>query len=55
MAILFYTVVTPVAVLLRLFGADPLRRNMMPERISYWRGRTTPPVDRRPSMTGQYR
>ena len=41
MGFLFYLVVTPVGLLMRLFGKDPLRLRLEPEAKSYW-------IERRP-------
>ncbi len=41
MGFLFYLVVTPVGLLMRLFGKDPLRLRLDPEAKSYW-------IERRP-------
>jgi len=42
MAILFFTVFTPVAFLMRLFGKDPLRLKLDPVAGSYWIPRLPP-------------
>ena len=42
MATLFYAVIAPVGFLMRLFGADPMERRMLPQAASYW-------VDERPA------
>ena len=39
MAALFFLVVTPIGLLMRLFGKDPLRKKMGPEIPSYWQDR----------------
>jgi predicted membrane metal-binding protein len=36
MALLFFTTVTPMALIMRLLGKDPLRRKFDPEADSYW-------------------
>ena len=36
MAVLFYGAVTPVGLLMRTFGKDPLRRRLDPAAPSYW-------------------
>src|SRR5207248_2430156 len=36
MAIVFYLVITPVGLLMRLLGRDPLNRAFDPARQSYW-------------------
>lgn len=53
LAILFYGVVAPIGVLMRLGGKDTLRLQMDPETDSYWIPRKPPgpPPD---SMTNQY-
>lgn len=42
MAVIFYLAVTPTALLMRLFGKDPLRRRFEPEAESYWIERQPP-------------
>jgi Saxitoxin biosynthesis operon protein SxtJ len=53
LAILFYGVLTPVAVVMRFTGRDPLRLKLDPEADSYWIERKPPgpPPD---SMTNQF-
>ena len=36
MAIIFYLVFTPIGLLMRLFGYDPMRRRFEPDTPSYW-------------------
>jgi hypothetical protein len=36
MAVVFYLVITPTGLLMRLFGRDPLSRKFRPEAKSYW-------------------
>ncbi|HJS87719.1 MAG TPA: SxtJ family membrane protein [Acetobacteraceae bacterium] len=36
MAVLFYGVITPIGLLMRAFGKDPLRRRFDPAAPSYW-------------------
>jgi len=43
LGILFYGVITPLALLMRLFGRDPLRLRPNPALATYWRQRTEPP------------
>ncbi|MCI2397767.1 SxtJ family membrane protein [Aliiroseovarius subalbicans] len=43
MGILFALVVTPTALLMKLFGKDPLKRGIDPTLDSYWEPRDTPP------------
>ena len=42
LAVLFYVVVTPIGLLLRLAGRDALGRRLLPERDSYWEARPEP-------------
>jgi hypothetical protein len=42
MALLFYVTVTPIALLMRLLGKDPLRLRPDPGAASYWIDRTPP-------------
>jgi len=53
MALVFYLTVTPTALLLRLFGKDPLRRRFDPSATSYWIRRDAE-ADRQSSMTNQF-
>lgn len=43
LAVAFAGVITPVGLLLRLFGRDPLRRRFERSRVSYWQPRPAPP------------
>ena len=52
-AVLFYSVVTPTALLFRLFGKDPLRIRLDPSALSYWIERT-PPGPAPQTMTNQF-
>jgi hypothetical protein len=36
MGVVFYLVITPTGLLMRLFGRDPLSRKFRPEAESYW-------------------
>ena len=36
MALVFFVAVTPVALLMRLFGKDPLKKKLDPKAESYW-------------------
>lgn len=36
MALLFYVLVTPMAVVMRLLGKDPMRRAIEPQAATYW-------------------
>ena len=45
LAILFFCVVTPTGLLMRLFGKDPLRLRRDPDAASYWVMRTPPGPD----------
>jgi hypothetical protein len=53
LGVLFYAVLTPVGLLMRLAAKDPLRRARDPGAPSYWQPRTPPgpPPD---SMTNQF-
>ena len=42
LAVVFYVVLTPVALVLRLLGRDALQRRLDPQRESYWEER--PPL-----------
>jgi hypothetical protein len=42
MAVMFYAVVTPAGLLMRLFGKDPLRLRLAAEAPSYWIDRQGP-------------
>src|SRR5262249_48228698 len=53
MALLFYVTVTPIALLMRLLGKDPLRLRRDPDAASYWIDRT-PPGPAPQSMTNQF-
>ena len=53
MGILFYGAVTPTALLLRLFGKDPLRRRFEPDAETYWIVRDPPGPDPE-SMRNQF-
>ena len=43
LGILFYGVIAPLGLLMRLFGRDSLRLRPDPAGASYWRERTEPP------------
>jgi hypothetical protein len=53
MAMLFYVTVTPIALLMRLLGKDPLRLRRDPDAASYWIDRT-PPGPSPESMKNQF-
>ncbi|MBL8324581.1 MAG: hypothetical protein JNJ89_06440 [Rubrivivax sp.] len=53
LAILFYVVFTPVGLLMRLFGKDPLKLARDKDAASYWVPRT-PPGPRPDSMKQQF-
>ncbi len=36
MGLLFFLTVTPIAILMRIFGKDPLHRRFEPDAASYW-------------------
>ncbi len=50
---LFYGVVTPVGIIMRLFGRNPLRRRRDPRATTYWTDRSDS-GPRRKSMARQY-
>ena len=52
LAILFYGAITPIGLLSRLFGHDPLRRRIDPAAKTYWIER--PPQTRKTSMKNQF-
>jgi hypothetical protein len=43
LAILYYLIVTPMALAMRLWGRDPLNRRLELSRRSYWEDRVAPP------------
>ncbi len=53
LGVLFYGVVAPLGVVMRLTGKDPLRRKLDPDAASYWMPRKPPgpPPD---SLTNQF-
>src|SRR5438093_9339984 len=53
LGLLFYLTVTPIALLLRLLGKDPLRLRRDPDGASYWIDRT-PPGPAPESMKNQF-
>jgi Saxitoxin biosynthesis operon protein SxtJ len=53
MALLFYMTVTPIALLMRMLGKDPLRLRRDPDAASYWIHRT-PPGPTPESMKNQF-
>jgi hypothetical protein len=53
MALLFYLTVTPLALLMRVLGKDPLRLRRDPNAASYWIERT-PPGPTPESMKNQF-
>ena len=53
MALLFYLTVTPLALLMRVLGKDPLRLRHDPNAASYWIERT-PPGPAPDSMKNQF-
>jgi MFS family permease len=36
MGVLFYLIIAPIGLLLRVFGQDPMARRILPEAESYW-------------------
>jgi Saxitoxin biosynthesis operon protein SxtJ len=53
MALLFYVTVTPIALLMRMLGKDPLRLYRDPDAETYWIDRT-PPGPAPESMKNQF-
>jgi hypothetical protein len=53
LAILFYGVITPLAVVMRLTGKDPLRLKLDPDADTYWISRN-PPGPPPNSMNNQF-
>ncbi len=53
LGLLFYVTVTPIALLMRLLGKDPLRLRRDPKAASYWIERT-PPGPTPESMKNQF-
>src|SRR5262245_10901846 len=53
LGLLFYVTVTPIALLVRLLGKDPLRLRRDPDAASYWIERT-PPGPPPESMKNQF-
>ncbi len=52
LAVLFYGAITPLGLLSRVFGYDPLRRRIDPAAKSYWIDR--PQDSRKTSMKNQF-
>ena len=42
LGVVYYLVLTPVGLMMRLFGNDPLTRRFQPERTTYWKPRAAP-------------
>lgn len=42
MAVVFYLVVAPLGLLMRLVGRDPMERQLQPSQASYWQPRANP-------------
>ena len=40
LGVIFFLVISPVALMMRLMGRDPMRRRFQPEMDSYWINRT---------------
>jgi Saxitoxin biosynthesis operon protein SxtJ len=53
LGLLFYVTVTPIALLMRLLGEDPLRLRREPDAASYWINRI-PPGPAPESMKNQF-
>jgi hypothetical protein len=46
LSLFFFVVLTPVGLIMRLFGRDPLAQRMSKEIATYWEKREGPPPDR---------
>lgn len=53
LAVIFFGVITPMGLLMRLFGKDPMRRRLDAKAASYWIHRD-PPGPRPESFTDQF-
>jgi hypothetical protein len=53
MGVVFFSVLTPVGIIMRRVGRDPLRIRLEPEKPSYWLPRTSA-GGRQTSMTDQF-
>ena len=53
LGVLFYVVITPIGLLMRWFGHDPLRLKFKPQSDSYWVKRE-PPGPEPKSLSNQY-
>lgn len=53
MGVVFFVVLTPVAVIMRWVSRDPLRLRLEPEKPTYWLARV-PVGERQTSMTDQF-
>ena len=42
LAVVYYLVVTPIGLLMRLFGRDPMRRKFDPSATTYWQPHESP-------------
>lgn len=53
MGVVFFAVLTPVAIIMRWVGKDPLRLRLEPEKPTYWLARTSV-GEQQTSMTEQF-
>ncbi len=53
MGVIFFCVLTPLAIIMRRVGRDPLRLRFEPDKRSYWLARTSA-GERQTSMTDQF-
>jgi hypothetical protein len=53
MGLLFFAILTPIALAMRAVGRRPLELRFQRDRPSYWRAKT-PRGERQTSMTNQY-
>lgn len=52
LSVVFFVLITPIGLLLRLFGKDPLERRPQGGKVTYWQ--TKPPNDTHQSMKQQF-
>ena len=53
MGVVFFAVLTPIAIVMRCAGRDPLQLRFEPAKPTYWLDRTSP-SERQSSMTDQF-
>lgn len=52
LGIIFYGIFTPIGLIMRLFGRDPLERKMKPNQSSYWKSHQS--IEAKESMKYQF-